>query len=1427
MSIHQRVLRIFLRMAIALVVLATLTAAALYGIAQTQWAKNHLADMIETAMRSDDGRRLRIGQITGVGLSRLQFSDVSLADGDGIWLNIDEAEIRWRPWRLIIGALRIDTLLIAKLHIERKPVSRQPKSFQIPSLPDLPLALNIRAFDISSLTVGSGLSAVPDALGARGALVFDKGGDARLELQTVSDKEVDLNIDIGARYDSAAGTLRLDVVAADRKGVLSSFLAVPAGTPVAIDIHGDGPTEAWRGRALFNVDAKYLLDAEVTSEKIGESTRLRIFGTLDPPILLSQKLPTIIAGPYAVDIALDLERAAPHRLHELSLSNDAIAMTAHGSIDLTQQSLDVNFTFASLDAQALQTLAPPLSLDGVAGTGRLTGPLATPRVSIALKADNLGIAELQSAQSEVRVLIENIAPSANEGPVSITVDGTLNDAERRAGDGETIAVGDIVWVIESEYDRAAKRFVIQRSEMESDAISFAADGDVILMDKNQPRIQLSFRAEIFDLPIANARLHAFFSEPATIEGTLSHAAIDSVWRVDDLRIAHAIGDVQSSMAYDETSRTLDSTYQLTIDDLTPLGDLFDAPVGGGRLILKGSASGPVSDLSTRAEWTLPSFIYNRLTLSNVHGELSALDVIKAPQMDLTLDFVSPAGPGHLKARVYRDRQSGSLHITDTAVETKTTTLQGEVELAPDGHPLRGRLSGSVQSLGDWSGLAGAYLDGQVDFTSRFENVGAAPEITGELTGVNVTIQLPEAPAIHLKEIKLTAQPETLSGLAQTAFSLSVNAVTRGALQLDQSIIEGATDGRTARMRVYANGRYQSAFDLQAKTTWELNDPGFTASLEEFTANIFGQQWDLMQAAQIRLGPDSLDLTRLILVSDISRIEGEVNLRDDALLLHAEFEEAPLQLLNLARPPVELSGVTTGSLDLTIKGDVRAGEAALDFKDVIFPGAAGAGLSGPFTGTWNGSRLNLTTDLKGDAGDVISITADLPFIYGGAEGFYLPQDRPIRVNGVWRNDIAPLWKATQPDIHMLSGLANVNFNIRGTLANPILAGDLKLTGGTYRHLDFGTAIDDINLDVGVAEGRGQILTATAVTGSSGRLSATGGMDFDPGKKFPVDLELTLKEATLVQRSDINARVSGQMIYRRSGDKRSVQGHLTSDEINIRLINALPADVFELDVIEIGAAFPNQIPSDTAPRVAGPEKTELNIDIIIPQRAFVRGRGLDSEWFGDLHVRGTTAAPRISGELKPVRGQFNFADRVFTLGDGSLRFDGGEKIDPSLDLQAHFDAKDLSVTVTISGSSTKPKIQLTSQPFLPENEILSRILFGSDASQLSALEAVQLADATRALAGSGSGVGSLLGATRDAFGLDVLRFGQGEQDQGVTNTTVTGGKYLLDNVYLEVQSGIDPSQTKMSLEVEMTKNLSVESELTRQKGSNIGFNWRWNY
>ncbi len=254
---------------------------------------------------------------------------------------------------------------------------------------------------------------------------------------------------------------------------------------------------------------------------------------------------------------------------------------------------------------------------------------------------------------------------------------------------------------------------------------------------------------------------------------------------------------------------------------------------------------------------------------------------------------------------------------------------------------------------------------------------------------------------------------------------------------------------------------------------------------------------------------------------------------------------------------------------------------------------------------------------------------------------------------------------------------------------------------------------------------------------------------------------------------------------------------------------------IDVIERGLPDQQSVALLKPTKARGPP-IDLDIKLRANRGVFVRGRGVNAELSLNADVGGTLTRPDLTGRARVYQGSYEFAGKRFDFDErGSVTLaNAPEQI--RLDLTATWEGPSLTATVRIAGTAAKPQITLTSAPSLPQSEILSQVLFGSSASQLSGAETAQLASTATALA-TGGGF-DVLGSLRQFAGLDRLAFA-GDQTSGLA---VAGGKYIGDNVYLEVIGG---GRQGPSAEVDwrVRRHLSLTSTLSNELGAKIAIRW----
>jgi translocation and assembly module TamB len=402
----------------------------------------------------------------------------------------------------------------------------------------------------------------------------------------------------------------------------------------------------------------------------------------------------------------------------------------------------------------------------------------------------------------------------------------------------------------------------------------------------------------------------------------------------------------------------------------------------------------------------------------------------------------------------------------------------------------------------------------------------------------------------------------------------------------------------------------------------------------------------------------------------------------------------------------------------------------------------------------------------------------------------------------------LWRLTGSEIIDLSGPLAVGADISGRFLAPVIRGSLRTQDGRLESSVTGMVIDHL---ASQARFSGPQLIFSQIAGQTaggGTVTGAGSVTFSGGKTL-LNLSFNAKSAQLLNRDDVAAQVTGPLQIRSDASGGTISGDLRLNKGRFQLGRAsAAAAVPQLNVRETGLEDEDVI----EPAALHPWK--LNVKLAGGSLQ-VTGLGINSRWSTNLQIGGLADSPRLTGSANLVQGNYDFAGRIFRLDRGVIRFRGESPVDPNLDIHAQADVQGLSATVTVMGTGLKPEITFASSPAMPQDELLSRILFGTSITNLSAPEALQLASAVAALQ-SGNGSLDPINALRKAVGLDRLRIVPADVATG-QKTALGAGKYITRRLYVEVVTdGAGYSATQV--EYQVTRWLSVLSTVSTIGRSN---------
>jgi translocation and assembly module TamB len=675
---------------------------------------------------------------------------------------------------------------------------------------------------------------------------------------------------------------------------------------------------------------------------------------------------------------------------------------------------------------------------------------------------------------------------------------------------------------------------------------------------------------------------------------------------------------------------------------------------------------------------------------------------------------------------------------------------------------------------------------------------------------------------RLQQATATAAVRDARGTPALDADVTVTGFARPDLEVRQATL--AAEGPLDRLglKLAATGT-QASQPLDVRAEAEVSALGERKSvlLSAFAGKLAGQDIALAAPARLTLDQGVLDLDQLDLKVGPAQVQGSLRYGAGSARGEIRLASLPLGLLEpFGAPP--LQGSARGTLRLD--GTTQAPQATLDLTVAdLQPKGAGKGTPDAdlrLTARTDGDGLDAALTAAGLGERPLEARAALPLRLSLEPfAFELPSSAPLSGSLKGGIDLKRVAALAALDGQIVTGTLNADLRLAGTLARPGLDGGVSLRGGRVDDLTTGASFRDVTLLAEASGRRVELTDLSAADRYGGRIAGRGAFALDDALRPDFDLAVNLARARVLDGDLGAAVVSGDASVEGGAAAAAVGARLRIDEADIRIPNAGGATVPpQLDVVEKGAA------ADVAPG-AGPDPYPVRLDVVVdaPGRLFVRGRGLESEWGGEVRATGTVQEPVVTGEIRYRRGSLELLGKRFDIRRGVVTFAGGSPPVPVLDLEAAVAADDAQALVRLRGPATDPDLELSSEPRLPQDEILARVLFGRTKDRITPVQGLRLAAAVRELQGSG-GLGDVVDGLRRAAGLDTLDLQSGAT---AAESSASVGKYVNDRVFLQLQRGVQPGTGKARVEVELTPNLSVGTDVTERSQTGVDLQWRYDY
>ena len=362
----------------------------------------------------------------------------------------------------------------------------------------------------------------------------------------------------------------------------------------------------------------------------------------------------------------------------------------------------------------------------------------------------------------------------------------------------------------------------------------------------------------------------------------------------------------------------------------------------------------------------------------------------------------------------------------------------------------------------------------------------------------------------------------------------------------------------------------------------------------------------------------------------------------------------------------------------------------------------------------GKKISVTGELKQPKIQPISMAATMPFDAGkilSTRSF--DENTPVQATVRMPRSSVNFLRQFIPAVEQLDGDLAFEVAIGGTVARPAFSGSGDITINAARFTN--ASLPALHGFQSRLLFRDNTITLERFRGdlAGGPFTLGGRVVFTKLTEPTMDVDLRAESIliarndSLTARADANLKVTGPVMSAMvKGSVALTDSHFLKD----------------IDLIPIGLpGRPAPQPVEDRPdySIKTPPMRDWKFDLAIKTKDpfSIRGNLASGSAIIDLHLGGTGAHPELKGTVKLQNVEATLPFSQLDVTNGFLYFDPSDSFNPKIDLQGRSLIRDYTVRVYVYGSSLAPQAIFTSEPPLPQEEIISLLATGATRQELT--------------------------------------------------------------------------------------------------------------
>ena len=771
-----------------------------------------------------------------------------------------------------------------------------------------------------------------------------------------------------------------------------------------------------------------------------------------------------------------------------------------------------------------------------------------------------------------------------------------------------------------------------------------------------------------------------------------------------------------------------------------------------------------ADLRTAVEFTLTGMRYRDYIVDSIHGSMNGTDdilgldgvALRRNQNELTLRgrYQLPVNIGNASSQPLQlDIMLNAPETGDFWVADSPNKISGPLQMTGHIERKQGIVDGQISLSGSnlkMRDLVVQRLSAQSSIANNVVHLNECSATLNNTDYVNATATFNLQPPQHYSG-KASASVLNLAVLEPLLRAFGNQSQLAGSFKLDWEGVGNAQAFKnTGNLKlVLEKARYGNLQGLQANIDASYSPDGLDVPIIFFaTANM-----DFNAIARTK--GDTLEIDKIQLNQVVAsqppragrnRAPGEAAVRQQRTNYAYGFVSLPFVWRNLGTksPLIPSSGkvsviAQSENLDLkrlaqdlgvksTISGIVNArldGDGTItdlktrldlqvrDLRNELWPKMESATFE--LSGQTTQNRLTASGKLQQPRIQPLEINASMPFdVQKIVKDRGFADDTPITAKARVPRTSVNFVRQFVPDLRQLDGDLGLDVDVSGTLGHPVLsgAGDMTVNAARFTNATL-PALNSFNARVTF---RDNALTLDRFGGdlAGGPFTMSGRVIFVKLTEPILDLQMRAQSVLVARNDTLTARADGDVKITGPFAAATVSGNVALT--NTRFLK-------NIDLIPIG------LPGRPAPQppaerseffsLPGPPFRDWKFDVAIKTKdpVLIRGNLATGEATTDLKLTGTGLKPGLKGVVNMEGVEATLPFSRLDVSRGSLTFNPNDSTNPTIDLHGTSVIRDYTVRVYVYGTLLSPQAIFTSEPPLPQEEIISLIATGATRRELS--------------------------------------------------------------------------------------------------------------